>query len=503
MESAGAPPGRRSPSAAPARRQTPCPGWPASSPGPSPNSPLGTSSPMFAKSVEFSLRSSLQLHKCDRDPAQCELCHGVSRLGSPCPACSTHASDPGRLQDKSLHRQPHLLDSSPYACAPCGRGFSQKQALLHHQQAGCSEPPSSSDVADAGSLPDDSPSVSEGDSARSDSSDTPGPSGRAVDVCRFCSRSFRSEAGLQRHEQTSHAETGQKATGDGAGGEARRGRKAKVNEEPNKKTKSKMKLLNCRSCDLVFRSTTKLHAHRKEKHSREKNTREPRPVAGKRRRVDAYPCQLCGKVFFHHLSLRAHYRHHTASSFNAVRNKSPSVGCSTKDSKQPETRPNKVQTGLTDHSTVKAGPGTPRKASTVETKTGESGRYRQVPEVEEEKEVEEELEEEEEEEEEEEVVEREFPCPSCAEVFSLQWQLKEHVELHQSSVRRRQCSVCTSEMDTCKWPGSRRHRLYHCVPCQQGFSVLDAFLEHCQEHLRVKVEEDSVMEGYSHQASKA
>lgn len=62
---------------------------------------------------------------------------------------------------------------------------------------------------------------------------------------------------------------------------------------------------------------------------------------------------------------------------------------------------------------------------------------------------------------EEEETEKEFPCPSCAEVFSLQSQLREHVELHQSSVKRSQCSVCTTEMDTCKWLGSKRQRLYH------------------------------------------
>ncbi|XP_051282006.1 zinc finger protein 135 [Dicentrarchus labrax] len=441
---------------------------------------------------EFSLRSSLQLHKCDRDPSLCELCYGESRLGSPCPACSTHTTDPGRPQDKSPHRQPHPLDSSPYACAPCGRGFSQKQALLHHQQAGCSEPPSPSDMADASSLPDDSPPVSEGDSTHSDSESSRG----AVNMCQFCSRSFRTEAGLQRHKQTSHAEEqriapqGQKTKGEGTGGEAWKGGNTKVNGDAIQRPKSKTKLLNCRSCDMVFRSTSKLYLHRKEKHSREKNIRrEPRPVISKRRRGGAYPCQICGKIFVHHLSLRAHYRQHTASGFTTIKGKSQSEGCTTKDSKLSENRPNKERTSLAGNKTVRAGPGRPRKVARVENKRTEPGGCREVPEVKEE--------------EEEEEVEREFPCPSCAEVFSLQSQLREHVELHQSSVKRRQCSVCTNEMDTCKWPGSKRHRLYHCVPCQQGFSALDSFLEHCQEHLRVRVEEDSITEGYTHQANKA
>ncbi|TKS76923.1 Zinc finger protein 616 [Collichthys lucidus] len=427
----------------------------------------------------FSLRSSLQLHKCGHDSFPCELCHGESRLGSPCPACTTRTSEPSR-------GPPHILDRSPYACAPCGRGFSQKQALLHHQQAGCSEPPSPSDLVDAGSLPDDSPPVSEGDSTRSDSSDTLRSSSRTVNMCQFCLRIFRTEAGLQRHEQTSHADE-RSDLREGAGGEAWKGGNAKVDGDPIKRPKSEKKLLNCRSCDMVFRSTSKLYLHRKEKHSREKNIRrEPRPVLSKRRRAGAYPCQVCGKVFLHHLSLRAHYRQHTATCFNTIKTESQSAGCTTKDSELSENGPNKVRTSPADNRT---GPGRPRKEPRSENKITDPERCREVPE---------EVEEEEEEE-----VEREFPCPSCAEVFSVQSQLKDHMELHQSSTKRRKCSVCTSEMDTCKWPGSKRHRLYHCVPCQQGFSALDSFLEHCQEHLRVRVEEDCITEGYTHQASKA
>ncbi|XP_035014632.1 zinc finger and SCAN domain-containing protein 2 [Hippoglossus stenolepis] len=441
---------------------------------------------------EFSLRSSLQLHKCDGDSSPCELCCGESRRGSPCPSCTHHTSDPGRPQENSLH----LLDSSPYACAPCGRGFSQKQALLQHQQAGCSEPPSPSDGVDASSLPDDSPPVSEGDTTRSDSSDTPGPSSRAVRVCQFCSRSFRTEAGLQRHKRCNHSEEQsmapkrQKTKGERTGGEMRK--EEDDNEDPNKNSKSKKKFLKCRSCDMVFRSTSKLYMHRKEKHSREKSTRrDPKPVVKRRWRGHGNPCKVCGKVFFHHLSLKAHYRWHTTSSVSSLDDKGGSEGSTAKDG-LPEKRPNNVKADLKD-TTVKPGRGRPRKVPSLEIKEIDVRRCKEVPEV-----KEGEAEEEDEEEEE----EREFPCPSCAEVFSLQSKLWEHMELHQSCVKRRHCSVCTNEMDTCKWPGSKRHRLYHCVPCQQGFSAMDSFLEHCQEHLRVRVEEDSLTEAYMQQARK-
>ncbi|XP_029292254.1 oocyte zinc finger protein XlCOF22 [Cottoperca gobio] len=423
---------------------------------------------------EFSLRSSLQLHKCNHEVSPCELCHGESQLGSPCPVCTTHTSDPSRLQDKSPHRQPQLLDGSPYACAPCGRGFSQKQALLHHQQTGCSEPPSTSDLVDASSLPDDSPPVSDGDSTCSDSSDTPGPSSRAVNVCQFCLKMFRTEAGLQRHKQTNHAEERLMAP---------QGQKTKGRKRGNAKLpKSNQKILNCRSCDMVFMSTSQLYVHRKEKHSRDKNMSKPRAVST-RRRVITYPCQVCGKVLVHHLQLRAHYRQHPASSFTTIENKTQPVVCTTKDSELSENRPNTLKTSIAENKTVKAGRGRPRKVAKLENKVTDPGRRTEVPEKEE--------------------LEREFPCPSCAEVFSLQSQLREHVELHQSSLKRRPCSVCTNEMDTCKWPGSKRQRLYHCVPCQQGFSALDSFLEHCQEHLRVRVEEDCITEGCTHWASKA
>ncbi|KAM4610411.1 uncharacterized protein ACJ7VT_013666 isoform 1-T2 [Polymixia lowei] len=423
---------------------------------------------------EFSLLSSLQLHKCVYNSSSCELCHGEQGLGASCPACMAGASDPDSPQDKSPHHQPHLLDSIPYACAPCGRGFSQKQALLYHQQAGCSEPPSPLTVDDASSPPADSPPPVSEASIPSDSSDTPGPSSKEAIPCPFCSRTFRTGAGLHCHTRSNHVEEllitrgAQKTKGGGTGGEGREGGDAKVNGNLIERRRSKQKLLSCRSCDMVFKSTAKLYLHRKEKHRREKDIRrDPRPVITKRRNGETYPCQVCGRIFLHHLSLKAHSKQHAGSNITAIQKQSQAAENATKDPKLTEKKSKKLKNGQTDNTTVRAGPGRPRK----------------VPKVEED-------------------VDREFPCPSCAEVFSLQSDLRDHVELHQSSVRRRQCSVCTQDMDTSKGPGSKKHRLYHCGPCQQAFSALDTFLEHCQDHLRVRVEEDCITESYSHHGNK-
>lgn len=412
----------------------------------------------------FSLRSSLQLHQC-RPDSECNSCHGSARRGAPPPAL---LPPPGRLQT-------HLLDSSPYACAPCGRSFSQKQALLHHQQAGCSQSPSN--AADARSLPDDSPAMSEGDSAHSDCSDTPGPSGGAVRMCRLCSRTFCTEAALLRHFQDKHGE--EKLDAKAHSDDEEEERTAEVNREPNERLKSKKKLLSCRSCDMVFRSTSKLYLHRKEKHRREKLIRrEPRPIIKKIRKAATYTCQTCSKVFFHHLSFKAHCRRHAAEDSAPISNGSSSAGCTVQDS-------NSITTGLSSR-TVRSPPGRPRKLPKVSLQVvdpGGASERQEEPEGD--------------------GGDGEFPCPSCAEVFSVQQQLKEHLELHQSSVRRCHCSVCTSEMDASKGPASRRHRLYHCVPCQQGFSLLDSFLEHCQEHLRVRVDEERISEGHALRAATA
>lgn len=246
--------------------------------------------------------------------------------------------------------------------------------------------------------------------------------------------------------------------------------------------KSKSKLLSCRSCEMVFKSTANLYLHRKEKHSRENGDKSLTLVYHsthvKRRNPEGYPCHICGRVFLHHLSRRAHSKQHfTQNGGNAAVQEHTQPGeNAAKDPMVSEKKPKRLR--LTSNGTERAGPGRPsKKFNRLKRELNHPGRAKKVPRTEEES-------------------ESEFPCPSCTQVFALQSELREHAELHQSSVRRRQCSVCTQEMDTSKGPGSRKRRLYHCVPCQQAFSALDPFLKHCQEHLRVKVEEDCATEEY-------
>lgn len=390
---------------------------------------------------EFSLLSSLQLHRCAAPPDELDS------------ACVGGASDPDSPQDKSPGHQPSFIDSIPYACAPCGRGFSQKQALLQHQQAGCSEP-SLLTGDGASSPPADSPqSVSEAGSSHSDSSEAPVNPTQDLAQCPFCPRTSRTGAGLHCHMRKCHAAELSASRGDVVRCSSRK----------------LPKLLSCRSCEMVFKSTAKLYLHRKEKHSREKALRsEHIPVIPKRRKQETYPCRVCDRVFLHHLSLKAHSKQHAASNVTSIQKQGHSGESSARDSKYSERQPKKQKSG--------------RKMERLDEETDPRS-DRKVHKVEEEG-------------------DSEFPCPSCPKVFSLQSELRNHVELHQSSARWRQCGVCLQEMDASKGSGSKKRRLYHCVPCQQTFPALDTFLEHCQDHLRVRVEEDIIAEAYGFHSNK-
>ncbi|KAJ3586376.1 hypothetical protein NHX12_012774 [Muraenolepis orangiensis] len=371
---------------------------------------------------DFSLLSTLQLHRCDTSP---------NELDSACVGGATHA-------DKSPGHQPSLIGGIPYACAPCGRGFGQKQALLQHQRTGCSEPSPGVAGDGAGIPPADSPrSVSKAGSSNSYSSEVK----RSVYKCPFCPKVVRSGAGLHCHMRKSHE------------AEMSVVRRSRVRPTPGKSPQ----LLSCRSCEMVFKSTAKLYLHRKETHTREKAMRrENIPVLpSKRRKHETYICQACGQVFLHHLSFRAHSKKHSVTTVQK-----------------------QGRTGESDARDSKFPVGPKKCGRKMERLDKETRKRRKAEE------------------------EGEFPCPSCAKVFSLQSELTNHVELHQSSAHWTQCRVCLQEMDTSKGSGSKKHRLYHCVPCRRTFPALDTFLEHCQDHLRVRVEEDGVAEAYGFHSNK-
>jgi len=384
---------------------------------------------------EFSLLSSLQLHRCATSPDELDL------------PCVGGASEPDSPQDKSPGHQPIFIDSIPYACAPCGRGFSQKQALLQHQQAGCSDPSLFAGDGASSLLASSPQSVSEADLSHSVAPKAPGHCTQYLTQCPFCPKTVRSGAGLHSHMRKCHATALQP------------------------KLPKIAKRLSCRSCEMMFKSTATLYLHRKEQHSREASAprRQQILVVPKRRRKETYPCAVCGRIFLHHLSLRAHSKQHMAANVAVHAKQGPDA-----DSKYVERRGRKPHSVLTSKGAVaQVGPKNYRR------KVGRPVVCKAEDEA-----------------------DGEFPCPSCARVFSLQSELRTHVELHQSSAHWRQCSVCLQEMDASKGSGSKKRRLYHCVPCQQSFLALDTFLEHCQDHLRVKVEEDSVAEAYGFHSNK-
>lgn len=420
----------------------------------------------------FSLRSSLQLHNCK---VSSQLFQAQTR-NSPTYATSL---TPSKSADGPAFSQPHISDSSPYACAPCGKGFMLKQALLHHQQAGC----------DPASPAVDSPLASEEDSSSSSNS-LYVPDGQSI--CKFCSRTFHNEEAYRHHNKIRHSDEQETDSWDSSneGGQTRASAKAKHG------------VFSCRSCEMLFSSTAKLSKHRKEKHSRGLNVMtEQQPNIRQRRPTNnTYTCQICSKVFFHHLSLWAHKKKHPTSESGAVSSnrviaseKGLTPNDATKDWKlieKPNTEnkfgPRKIllrESILTKAvSVAKIFPPKLQKSHKFHASLkAETLKHAEVPKDEDDFDED----------------ETEFPCPSCPEVFSHHSDLKAHTELHQSAVRRSRCSVCTSEMDSLKWPGSKRLRLYHCILCQMGFSTLDPFLSHCQNHLKAKVDEERVTEAPS------
>ncbi|KAJ8017160.1 hypothetical protein DPEC_G00014870 [Dallia pectoralis] len=410
---------------------------------------------------EFSLLSSLQLHKCVLDDTVCQLCWGIPQLGATCGACKV--PDSQGVPDKPIYHQNH--DNLSYACAPCGKGFSHKQALLHHQQADCSKSASrtakevnrlanspSPNSPPSDSSPPGSP-TSDSPHSRSPTSDSPhsrsptrntnrGLSPGGSIQCLLCFKSFRSGAGLTCHQRLSHQTEWRKSRGlppIAVNGQ--------IPSQAKGKSKQISQLLSCRTCDMTFLSTAKLYMHRQELHSREKDTkRDPRQLISKRRKGETFPCTVCGKVFLHHLSLKAHTKNHSKEPASELHQ----VGKGAKVLKTTEKKTTKRPKSILAQKTVGQLVGAVR------------GRSKKAPAIEE---------------------EGEYPCPSCAEVFSRQSALKVHEELHQPLGPMRHCSVCSQCMGLSKKPGAKVRKAYHCVPCLKAFLTLDAFLQHCQDHL--------------------
>ncbi|XP_030623519.1 zinc finger protein 343 [Chanos chanos] len=434
---------------------------------------------------EFALLSTLQLHKCLSGSSVCQGCCGKLQRGATCSVCQGEPPEPQRPDEQSYHYQHRCLpDNSPYACAPCGQAFSHKQELLYHQQAGeCQPAPlSPKPLVPSAAL---FPLVSVATPTPSYASLPPSPSrsGDCSSTCSLCPRTFRSPAGLASHWRVAHS------------GHLRRRRKRRRQRktlhrdsgESEAEQEEKNKLFPCRSCDKVFSQTSALYLHRREEHRRDPMIRKEQKASVKsarqRKKGETYPCLHCGKVFLHHLTRWAHFRNHSThyqTHMRGVRrpSKVPKPGQESKPAKrfklacQPK------------HPKVCKSIGESEVCSKTEKKTrrhsgGNAGklkirrdrrRSRGEPEMQEE--------------------DGEFPCPSCAEVFSSQSALKEHAEVHQPMDPVELCSVCTKGMAPLEVPEPPLNRVYHCVPCRQAFSALGTFLQHCQMHLLCSDSED-------------
>ncbi|XP_076839712.1 uncharacterized protein LOC143484728 isoform X2 [Brachyhypopomus gauderio] len=434
--------------------------------------------------LEFALASTMQLHRCPDVPAVCQVCRGKPERGSTCPSCLAQAPGPhGPEEPQQPHHLNHRLhhDVSPYACAPCGRAFGHKQDLLHHQQAGgCQPAPLSPEALAPPSSP--APALSPDHTpSPSQAALPPTPSGTDVGpcTCALCFRTFRSAAGLASHRRHVHTNRWK-----------RRQKKLVMTTEretpatrtTERETPTTGQSFPCRSCDKVFSQTSTLYLHRKEVHRREvpvaRQQRNSVKSARQRRKGETYPCLHCGKVFLHHLTRWAHFKsysshYQTHLSSSAKLSKTHTAGKGVKDLRVanghkfgPPPNPCKEESKILKNPNQKVKRHVASRA----------GRQEDGPKEEEEEEGKDE--------------EREFPCPSCAEVFTSRSSLRQHEEVHQSSVVSNHCSVCTGGIKVPETEGSAGTRVYHCVPCAEGFVDLDGFLQHCKTHLHISDDDD-------------
>ncbi|KAI2649575.1 Zinc finger protein 721 [Labeo rohita] len=374
---------------------------------------------------KFSLLSSLQLHKCSQASTMCQTV-------------------PESSEDPFYH------DSSPYACAPCGQAFSHKQELLHHQQAGGCQP--------AKTLKP--PSYSNPNASAS------------LTKCTLCPKTFRSSAALACHMRFSYAHM--KTSTE---------KKRVVIVSTMKKKKKKVLIsstsFQCRSCDKSFSKTSLLHQHRKEEHRREVKVRKLQRTSLKtnrqRRKGETYPCLHCGKEFLHHLTRWAHFKHYSSHhqthlKLSGKSSSADTAGFHPKAAKElipsQENRPKRGR------------PRIKNRPALVETKQEETDNLDDSDEDEDEN--------------------GEYPCTSCDQVFSSKAKLHVHEKVHEEVPKEdkevpeeqhqpadtcRCCSVCEGGIPLTEVPEGCKKKVYHCVPCAEAFTALDAFLEHCQKHL--------------------
>ncbi|XP_051517689.1 zinc finger protein 91 [Myxocyprinus asiaticus] len=360
---------------------------------------------------KFALLSSLQLHKCHSASSMCQECRDKPQWDSSCPTCGTEPS--------GSH---HDDEKSPHACIPCGQAFSHKQELLHHQQAGgCQQ-------------------------ATAPTPPSPSCTSMSLSTCTLCSRTFRSLAEPYSHLCNFHSP-----------------KKLKKKKKKKKKDLTTEMSFPCRSCDKIFPQTSLLYQHRKEEHWRDSMVRKQQTVktTRKRRRSKPYPCLHCGKLFLHHMTHQAHFRH---CSTNHQAHLALSAE-STEDSRAGKDGNPKAAKGLKPAKKIKS------------LKEGEhQGRpkTKSQPALKDSKEEETDKEDDE---------DGKYPCASCEEVFRTVAALKVHENVHPPADTCKRCSVCTGGMPLSQIPEDCQKSIFHCVPCAEAFMALDTFLEHCQKHL--------------------
>ncbi|XP_048835960.1 zinc finger protein 135 [Brienomyrus brachyistius] len=277
----------------------------------------------------FNLLSSLRLH-C-RTHTALTYKTGVSYpTSSPRAGLQKHGVLPNAWERLLSGHQRHLQDREPYACAPCGKAFSHKPALLQHQQAGCHVPGSVScppvpslstlptppqaplvtptalpDVSHAtqssvlsgscspplvipvtSQAPPISPQAPEHSTRSPPVASTP-PTPARLYLCSLCCRKFRSQVGLASHQRLSHPAEWKQAldTYWGQGG----------------------KKFPCSLCDKVFCHSPSLSQHKLRCHG-QTGRREKGETGGANPHPKGrvFPCRSCDMVFSQTSSLQLH-----------------------------------------------------------------------------------------------------------------------------------------------------------------------------------------------------